>query len=241
MTSDNNRPTRSRLPAGVSASLPLLVPTAAVGVTFGILGDGVLGPIPTIVMSFVVWSGTAQFATLTTFMSGGSTGLASATGLMANLRYVPMGYAIAPDVKGGRLTRVLKSMVLTDGSFAVGHNTDGGFHVPTLMWAGLVQYVAWTLGTVTGVLGAGVVGDPYEWGLDVLFPVFYLSMLLPELRATESSNAATWWEKNKRLVAVAVAVLLTVTLIPFAPTGVPIIVAASAAFLGLIKRRTETT
>ena len=41
--------------------------------------------------------------------------------------------------------------------------------------------MAWLVGTVGGVVGATAIGEPTRWGLDVLFPVFYLSLLLPEL------------------------------------------------------------
>ena len=51
------------------------------------LAAPVLGAIPSILMSAVVWSGTAQFAALTILTSGGGTALAAGAGLLANTRF----------------------------------------------------------------------------------------------------------------------------------------------------------
>ena len=55
----------------VRASATLALPTAALGVTFGVLAAPILGPLPAIVMSAVVWSGGAQFGALTVLTGGG--------------------------------------------------------------------------------------------------------------------------------------------------------------------------
>jgi branched chain amino acid efflux pump len=90
-----------------------------------------------------------------------------------------------------------------------------------------VQYVAWVGGTAAGVLGATAIGDPRRWGLDVFFPVFYLSLLLPELFPKHA-------RRNMRPIIVAVmATAITLLLTPVTPPGVPVLVAVVAALLGL--------
>ena len=42
--------------AGLRGSAPLLLPTAAIGLTFGLLAAQVFGAIPALVMSALVWS-----------------------------------------------------------------------------------------------------------------------------------------------------------------------------------------
>ena len=66
-------------PEGLRASIPLALPVLAIGVSFGLLAAPLLGAIPSVVMSAVVWSGTAQFAALTILSSGGGTALAAGT------------------------------------------------------------------------------------------------------------------------------------------------------------------
>lgn len=234
-------------PEGLRASMPLALPIAAVGMSFGLLAGPVLGAIPSIVMSAVVWSGTAQFAALTILTSGGGTALAAGAGLLANTRFLPMGFAIAPSVRGGPLRRLLKGAVLADASFVIGHRGGGHFDISAIAWATPVQYVTWVGGTVAVVAGATAIGDPGRWGLDVLFPIFYLSLLLPELfpvhiqaggrRARRQAD-----RRNLRPIIVALlAAAITLALTPVSPPGVPVVVAAAAALIGLRAPREPVT
>jgi predicted branched-subunit amino acid permease len=74
-----------------------------------------------------------------------------------------------------------------------------------------------------GVFAGDLIGDPANFGLDALFPAFFLALLVGgELRTGR--------------LAVLVAVLgagIALVLLPFAPAGVPVIAAASVALLGL--------
>jgi predicted branched-subunit amino acid permease len=242
-------------PEGLRASMPLALPVAAVGVSFGLLAAPLLGAIPSILMSAVVWSGTAQFAALTILTSGGGTALAAGAGLLANTRFLPMGFAIAPSMTGGKLRRLLKGALLADASFVIGHRGGGQFDISAIAWAAPVQYVGWVLGTVVGVAGATAIGDPSRWGLDVLFPVFYLSLLIPDLfpehietggrrarrrAARVSGGRGSATSPNSRAIIVAVlAAAITLALTPIAPPGVPVLVAAAAALIGLRAPRTS--
>ena len=226
-------------PEGLRASLPLALPIAAVGMSFGLLAAPVLGAIPSILMSAVVWSGTAQFAALTILTSGGGTALAAGAGLLANTRFLPMGFAIAPSMRDGTLRRLLKGAVLADASFVIGNRGGGRFDITAIAWAAPVQYVTWVGGTVAGVAGARAIGDPGRWGLDVLFPIFYLSLLLPELFPVHVQGAGRRARRqadrqNARPIIVALlAAAITLALTPVAPPGVPVLVAAAAALIGL--------
>jgi predicted branched-subunit amino acid permease len=227
--------------------MPLALPIAAVGMSFGLLAGPLLGAIPSILMSAVVWSGTAQFAALSILTSGGGTALAASAGLLANTRFLPMGFAIAPSMTGGPLRRLLRGALLADASFVIGHRGGGRFDISAVAWAAPVQYVTWVGGTIVGVAGATAIGDPARWGLDVLFPVFYLSLLLPDLfpehiqagghrarRQADRANRGRASSRNLRPIIVAVlAAGITLVLTPVAPPGVPVLVAATAALIGL--------
>jgi predicted branched-subunit amino acid permease len=214
-------------PEGLRASMPLALPIAAVGISFGILAAPLLGAIRSILMSAVVWSGTAQFAALSILISGGGTALAAGAAILANTRFLPMGFAIAPSMTGGPIRRFFTGATLADASFVIGHRGGGRFDINALAWAAPVQYVAWVGGTAAGILGATAIGDPTRWGLDVFFPVFYLSLLLPELFPKHA-------RRNMRPIIVAVlAAVITLVLTPVTPPGVPVLVAAVAALLGL--------
>jgi predicted branched-subunit amino acid permease len=227
--------------------MPLALPIAAVGMSFGLLAGPLLGAMPSILMSAVVWSGTAQFAALSILTSGGGTALAASAGLLANTRFLPMGFAIAPSMTGGPLRRLLRGALLADASFVIGHRGGGRFDISALAWAAPMQYVTWVGGTVVGVAGATAIGDPARWGLDVLFPVFYLSLLLPDLfpehiqagrarRQGDRANRGRGHASSRNLRPIIVAVLaavITLVLTPIAPPGVPVLVAAAAALIGI--------
>src|SRR5215211_63451 len=223
-------------PEGLRASMPLALPVVAVGVSFGLLAAPLLGAIPSVLMSAVVWSGTAQFAALTILTSGGGTALAAGAGLLANTRFVPMGFAIAPSMSGGKLRLLLRGALLADASFVIGHRGGGQFDISAIAWAAPVQYVGWVVGTIAGVAGATAIGDPSRWGLDVLFPVFYLSLLLPELfpeRLQGNRSVPSAPQDFRPIIVAILAAAITLALAPIAPPGVPVLVAAAAALIGL--------
>lgn len=240
-------------PEGLRATVPLALPIAAVGMSFGLLAGPLLGAIPSILMSALVWSGTAQFAALSILTSGGGTALAASAGLLANTRFLPMGFAIAPSMAGSPVRRLLRGAVLADASFVIGNRGGGRFDISAIVWAAPVQYVTWVAGTVIGVAGAGAIGDPARWGLDVLFPVFYLSLLLPELfpervltggrrgrrqaDQVRHSRGRVASRNNRPIIVAIVAATITLVLTPIAPPGVPVLVAAVAALIGLAAPR----
>ena len=204
------------------ASATLALPTAALGVTFGVLAAPVLGALPAIVMSAVVWSGGAQFGALTVLTGGGGVALAAGTGLLANARFVPMGIGFAPSLPGSPLRRALAGMLVVDASFALAHQGEGRFDPEVVVWSAPLQYLGWVLGTIAGAFGASTLASPTSLGLDVLFPVFYLGLLVPELRTAGRPLA----------VAVAATVVALVR-VPVAPDGVPVLAAAATALVGL--------
>jgi predicted branched-subunit amino acid permease len=203
-------------------SATLLLPTAALGVTFGLLASPTLGGVATVVMSAVVWSGTGQFGAVSVLVAGGGMPLAAGTGLLANARYLPMGFALAPSLDGGPVRRGLTGLLVVDASFAMAHRGGGRFEPATVVWAAPLQYAGWVGGTLAGVAGASALADPQRLGLDALFPVFYLGLLLPELRGSA-----------RGLVVAAMAATVALVLVPFVPEGVPVLAAAAVALLGL--------
>ena len=80
--------------------------------------------------------------------------------------------------------------------------------------------MAWLGGTIAGVAGAGAIGDPSRWGLDVLFPVFYLTLLLPELfpergqGAHGRSTRPSW----RPIIVSVMAAVITLVLTPIDST-----------------------
>jgi 4-azaleucine resistance transporter AzlC len=210
--------------AGVRAALPFVLPTLLLGASFGVLAKPVMGPVAPIVMSVLVFSGGAQFAALSVLGSGGTTAAAIAAGLLMNARWVPMGFAIGPSLRGGLRSRALQAQAIVDASFAIAGRGDGTFDRTVLVGATIPQASAWIAGTVLGVLGGGALSDPARFGLDAVFPAFYLSLLVEEARG------------RRAVAAAAGGAAITVALMPVAPAGLPVIAASLAALIGLRRR-----
>lgn len=205
--------------AGARSALPLFLPILGTALTFGALAEPVMGTVAPVLMSAVVFAGSAQFAALGILAAGGGPAAAVMTGLLVNSRFLPMGLAVAPGLSGGRLLRSLQGQAVVDASFAIAGDGQGHFHRHTLFGATAVQAVAWVGGTAAGV-GLGTrLPHPEVIGFDALFPAFYLALLWPELR-------------NRRAVLVAAAsAAVALLLIPITPPGVPVLAAVLPAVL----------
>jgi 4-azaleucine resistance transporter AzlC len=204
--------------------LPLVLPSFAGGVSFGVLAQPVMGSIAPIVMSIVVCSGAAQFAALTVLLAGGGAIPAILAGMLMNGRWLPMGLAIGPYLKGRPWRRALESWTLVDASFAIASNGDGTYDRGKLIGATVPQSSGWILGTAAGVLGGSLLGDPSALGLDAVFPAFFLVLLFEEVRTRAAITAA------------AIGAMIALVLLPWAPPGIPVVAAAAAALLGLHPR-----
>jgi 4-azaleucine resistance transporter AzlC len=214
---------RGRYLAGARASVPFALATLVLGISFGILarslGWGTLAPIAFSVLAF---SGSAQFGVASVLGSGGGAVTAIIAAVLLNARFGPMGIAVAPYLKGGPLRRALEGQAVIDASWALASQGGGRFDREFMIGATIPQGVAWIVGTAIGTLGGNVIGNPERLGLDVIFPAFFLALLVEELRG------------GRRTIMVALlGAALALALVPFAPPGVPVIAACAAAFLGL--------
>jgi 4-azaleucine resistance transporter AzlC len=205
----------------VRAGAPYALASALLGLSFGVVARPVLGPTATIVMSVVVFAGSAQFAALAVLTAGGGALAAIVAGVLLNLRFVPMGIAIAPSLTQGAVGRAVRGQALVDASWALSNRGGGRFDTDFLLGSTLTQYPAWVGGTIVGVLGSTVIGDPNKLGLDAIFPAFFLGLLVAELDRPHAKLVA--------LLGAAVALALT----PLAPAGIPIIAASLFALIGL--------
>ncbi len=212
---------------GIRAGLPLSPAVFLVAMTFGVLAEPVMGSVAPIVMSIVVYAGSSQFAALAALAAGAAAPTAILGGLLMNLRFLAMGFAVAPSLTGRPLIRALKGQTVVDASFAIGNEGAGRFDEPRLLGSTIPQFVPWVGGTIAGVFAGSLLGDIEKLGLDAMFPAFFLALMAHEVR-------------NGRAIAAALlAATVTLALIPVVPAGVPVVVASAAALLGLTPRAAE--
>lgn len=107
---------------------------------------------------------------------------------MLNSRYLPMGMAVAPDLTGPPLRRLLVGQLVVDESWAVARTHDR-MDARRLLGAGLVLYAAWVVGTAAGLLVAEMLPPPEVLGLDAAFPALFLAVLVQGLRSRTDAAA----------------------------------------------------
>ena len=206
--------------------MPYALAGGVVALSFGVLarqaGFSALGAI---VMSAIVFAGSAQFAAIAIIASGGGVAAAIGAAALMNSRFLPMGVALAPSLRGRALARAAQGQTVVDASWAMANRGEGRFDRHFLFGASAVQYVTWMIGTTVGAVAGTGIGDPRALGLDAIFPAFFLALLLPELRDPRSRGVALG------------GALIALALVPLAPPGVPVLAASAAALAGLRRPR----
>jgi predicted branched-subunit amino acid permease len=219
--------TRTDFADGARSAVGPAAATYVLGVSFGAAaataGWGHGAPV---VFSALAFSGSAQFSLLTTLQTGSALAAISSA-VLINARYLVMGVALNDSLRGGRAWRAVQAQALIDASFMVAHRGGGRFDVPRLMGATAAQWACWFLGTLTGLL---LQPDPAlldKLGVDVVFPAFFLLLVLDEVRSVKAAAAA--------LGGAAIAGGLLLVTEP----GYALLAATAAALLGVLPGRTE--
>src|ERR1700674_2488274 len=163
------------MPAGRStreilqAAAPIALAVFVFGASFGVLAVAAhLRAWSVVLMSVLVFAGSAQFAAIGVITAGGSVLTAIFAGALLNLRFIATGIAVAGSLPGGRLLRSLLAQLSIDESYAlsVRAGAPGRPDGRTLLVTGACLYVVWVLGTLTGAVLGPVLGDPKRLGLD---------------------------------------------------------------------------
>jgi predicted branched-subunit amino acid permease len=210
---------------GARLGLPFGIATFVLAISFGIVATGAgISELATIAMSAIVFAGSGQFAALAIVTQGGTVAAAVAAAALVNSRYVPMGVALAGSLPGRALARAAQGQAITDPSFVLSARGDGTFDRGVYFGCTAVQYVGWVVGTAVGAFYGRHLGDPRAIGLDAIFPMFFLALLIGEVQAGRGRGVA------------AAGALIALALVPVAPAGVPVLAASLAALIGLRRR-----
>lgn len=218
-----------RLRAGARAGVPFAIAGGLLAVSFGVVAqDAGLSRTATILMSAIVFAGSAQFTAIAIVGAGGTVGAAVVAAALINSRFLPMGVALGPSLPGGPLRRAAQGQAVVDASWALSSRGDGSFDRWLLFGSSAVQYAGWVAGTAIGAFAGNALGDPARLGLDAIYPAFFLALLIHEARDGRARGVA------------ALGAAIALALVPFAPPGVPVLVASLAALVGLTRSARRT-
>jgi 4-azaleucine resistance transporter AzlC len=194
-----------------------------VGVSFGAIA--VAGGLPVwvpVVMSLVVYAGSAQFSAVGVLLAGGGPVAAAVTGLLLNTRTAAFSLAVAEHIGPGRLARLVGAHLVTDETVAFTLAQRDPARRRAAFWiSGLGMFAVWNAGVLAGALAGSALGDTARYGLDAAFPAVLAALVLPALREDAGVRRAA-------LPGAALALAVT----PVVPAGVPVLVALA----GLVPR-----
>ncbi|HUY46829.1 MAG TPA: AzlC family ABC transporter permease [Streptosporangiaceae bacterium] len=173
----------------------------------------------TCVLSLFAYTGASQFALAAVVAGGGSLLAGTAGAVLLGSRNGLYGLRLAGLLRPRGITRLLAAHGITDESTAVALAQPGPASARAGFRATFASlYLTWNAATLAGALGAGRIGSPDSFGLDVVGPAAFLALLWPRLASGRA-------ERGVALAGAVIAVAAT----PFCPPGLPVVLAAAAA------------
>ena len=166
---------------GIVASLPLAPGMAAFGLLYGVMARQVgLSPSEALAMSLMVHAGSAQFTVLGMWATAGALPIILTT-LVINLRHLLMGASIAAYLRDlNPPWKALLALWMSDESYALSiaeyeRGTGGHWY---FLGTNLVMYMVWASSGFAGALLGLNVPDPTRYGLDLVFPLAFLGLMM---------------------------------------------------------------
>ncbi|PTL84420.1 AzlC family ABC transporter permease [Vitiosangium sp. GDMCC 1.1324] len=180
--------------------------------------NGGLSLAETQLMSLLVFAGGSQFSAAGLFATGASGVEIILTTFLLNVRHVLYGMSLTRQVPMSSAQRLVAAHFLTDEAYGV-TLASGESSFAFLLGAELSLFLPWNVTTGVGALAGQVIPDPSRLGVDFVFPLAFLALLIPLLKG--------WTE----VLVAAFSGLLALALSRVAPGGVAVLVAGVAGSL----------
>ena len=175
---------------GFRAVIPLWLGMIPFGLAYAVTARGAgLNPFETQLMSLIVFSGGAQFSAAGLLAAGASGVGIVLTTFLINLRHLLYGLSLGRRVRLNGPQKLIAAYFLTDEAFGVtvvGGEGRAGY----LFGAELSVFVVWNLSTLVGSLLSSAVPAPERLGIDFVFPLAFLALLIPLLTSVKEVGVA---------------------------------------------------
>lgn len=167
---------------GAQRALPVVLGYVPIGFAYGVLaGKSGLSEVNILLMSLLVFAGSAQFIAVGLFASGTGPAAIMLTTFVVNLRHMLMAAALAPYLEGWR-RRYLAffSYELTDETFALHSSRAMELREcrTEVLSLNVTAQLSWLLGTVFGIVASGLIGDVKPLGLDYALAAMFIGLLV---------------------------------------------------------------
>ena len=167
---------------GFRAMAPLWLGVVPFGLAYSVTArDAGLSVLETQSLSVLVFAGSAQVSAAGLFATGAAGLEIVLTTVLLNVRHLLYGLSLGREIELTRRQRPIAAYFLTDEAFGVvAGSSERSF--PFLLGTELSLFATWNLSTFGGALLGAAIPDPEEIGVDLIFPLAFLALLVPLVR-----------------------------------------------------------
>ncbi|GAU09667.1 AzlC family ABC transporter permease [Desulfoplanes formicivorans] len=165
---------------------PIVMGYIPVGFAYGVLAQKVgLSPLNTLLMSVMVFAGSAQLIAVGLMAAGVPPLSVIVTTFVVNLRHLLMSASLSPHLRSWKKWQLaLFAFELTDETFAL-HSTryfQGKQLKSETFCINVIAQLAWVLGTWLGMVASTLITDVKPIGLDYALPAMFIALLVAQIK-----------------------------------------------------------
>lgn len=182
--------------AAVVDTLPTVFGYLGIATAFGVIARASgFSTITVILMSVIIYAGSAQFTTVSMLAAGSPIASIVFATFMVNSRMILMSTTVAPYFKKDSLGKgMLIGTLLTDESFALAMNklnyTNGKMNFSWFNTENIISYSTWVIATMIGALLGNFIEDPKKLGLDFANVAMFIGLLYLQVNSDKALNKA---------------------------------------------------
>ena len=155
---------------GVKAAMPTALGYVSIGLACGIIGASYVSPLEMVLMSSLVYAGSAQFAMLALLAVHAPVTAIVLTVFLINLRLFLLGLHTSTFFRHASLLQNIGiGILLTDETYGVLLSEHVHTKYISLQWMygnNITSYLAWFVGSVVGTTLGSLLPNPEMFGLD---------------------------------------------------------------------------
>ena len=146
-----------------------------------------------LLMSATVFAGVVQMVVLDSWP--GTLSFAAIVGILAlaalvNARYLMIGATLRPLFGGEPARKVYPTLfflVEPNWLMSLRYYSKGGRDPAHMLGGGVAMYLTWVTMAVPGFIAGAAVGNPKQFGIDLVMPAFFVAILVPLWRGPRRS------------------------------------------------------
>ena len=182
--------------AAVVDTIPTVFGYLGIATAFGVIARASgFSTITVILMSVIIYAGSAQFTTVSMLAAGSPIASIVFATFMVNSRMILMSTTVVPYFKKDSLSKgMLIGTLLTDESFALAMNklnyTNGKMNFSWFNTENIISYSTWVIATMIGALLGNFIEDPKKLGLDFANVAMFIGLLYLQVNSDKALNKA---------------------------------------------------